>query len=163
MSTLIVYYSYGGNTKSIAEMIQRELGCNIVEIKTMKPYPSDYNTVVAQGEKEVKSGFKPELQPIVTDLSKYNTVILGTPVWWYTFAPAVRTFLADNSLKGKTIYPFATNGGWIGNTLKDIQAACPDTNIRPGLNLRFDGNTLSSPKANVQKWIDTIKSKEIAG
>ena len=48
------------------------------------------------------------------DLAQFDTIILGAPVWWYTFAPAMHTFLKNTDLSRKTIYPFATNGGWIG-------------------------------------------------
>ena len=69
-------------------------------------------------------GYCPEIKPLNIDLGKYDEVILGTPVWWYTFAPAMHTFLKKNDLSGKTIYPFATNGGWIGHTFKDFANAC---------------------------------------
>lgn len=68
----------------------------------------DYNAVVAQGEEEIRRGFMPEIRPFGARTADYDTVILGTPVWWYTFAPAVKTFLAGNDLAGKTVYPFAT-------------------------------------------------------
>ena len=85
------------------------------EIETVTPYTGSYNAVVDQGQREVNSGFEPELKPISADLSQYDTIILGTPVWWYTFAPAMRTLLAHQDFSGKVIYPFATNGGWLGH------------------------------------------------
>ena len=60
---------------------------------------------VKQGKDEINKGFKPPIKPINIDLSQYDTIILGTPVWWYTFAPAVKTFIESNNLAGKTIYP----------------------------------------------------------
>ena len=48
------------------------------------------------------------------DISSYDRVILGSPVWWYTFFPAMKTFLYENDLAGKEIWPFLINGGWIG-------------------------------------------------
>ena len=114
MKKVIVYYSYRGNTKSIAEMIQKSTGADIARIETVVSYDGDYNSVVNQGQDEVNSGYCPKIKPLNIDLSKYDEVILGTPVWWYTFAPAMHTFLKKNDLSGKTVYPFATNGGWIG-------------------------------------------------
>lgn len=105
MKTLILFYSYGGNTRKIAEMIQQETGSDLEEIKTAFPYEGDYNSVVNQGQREVNSGFMPEILPLKADITTYDQIILGTPVWWYTFAPAMKTFLHENDLSGKTIYP----------------------------------------------------------
>ena len=73
--------------------------------------------MVDQGQREVNSGFLPEIQPMDVDLSQYATIVLGIPVWWYTFAPAMNRFLHRADLSGKTVCPFATNGGWIGHPL----------------------------------------------
>ena len=140
MKKVIVYYTYRGNTKSIAEMIQKSTGADIARIETVVSYAGAYNSVVNH-----------------IDLSKYDEVILGTPVWWYTFAPAMHTFLKKNDLSGKTVYPFATNGGWIGHTFKDFANACGTADVKQGMNIRFDESVLRTPKSEIQKWIDSIK------
>lgn len=99
MKALIVYYSYTGNTKRIAQMIQNEIGGDIAEIETVVPYEGDYNIVVDQGHEEVNRGFMPQIKPLNVNIKDYDTVILGTPVWWYTFAPAVKTFLNNNDFQ----------------------------------------------------------------
>ena len=113
MKSLILYYSYRGNTQRIAERIHSAIGGDIARIDTVVPYTGSYDDVVAQGEREVKQGFLPELKAMDIDLSRYDTIVLGTPVWWYTCAPATRAFLTAHDLSGKTVYPFATNGGWL--------------------------------------------------
>lgn len=105
----------------------------------------------------MNSGYCPKIKPLNIDLSKYDEVILGTPVWWYTFAPAMHTFLKENDLSGKTVYPFATNGGWIGHTFKDFANACGTADVKQGMNIRFDESVLRTPKSEIQKWIDSIK------
>ena len=77
MKKVIVYYSYRGNTKSIAEMIQKSTGADIARIETVVPYDGDYNSVVNQGQNEVNSGYCPKIKPLNIDLSKYDEVILG--------------------------------------------------------------------------------------
>ena len=156
MKSLILYYSFGGNTKRIANMIQKEICSDIAEIKTIVPYEGDYNDIVSQGQDEVESGYEPELKPLSVDLSQYDKVILGTPVWWYTFAPAVRTLLCHTDWTGKTIYPFATNGGWLGHTLKDIEKACAGAKVMDGLDVKFEGNHLNVAEYKIKKWIDNI-------
>ena len=116
MKPLVIYYSYRGNTKSIVDMIQKKIDADVLRIETVVPYGSNYNQVVNQGQDEVNRGYCPKLKPVDINLAQYDTIILGTPVWWYTFAPAMHTFLKSQNWKGKTVYPFATNGGWIGHT-----------------------------------------------
>ena len=72
MKKVIVYYSYRGNTKSIAEMIQKSTGDDIARIETVVSYDGDYNSVVNQGQYEVNSGYCPEIKPLNIDLSKYD-------------------------------------------------------------------------------------------
>lgn len=133
-------------------MIQKETGGDLEEIRTVKPYEGDYNSVVDQGKREVDSGFMPEIEPVSADFSEYGRIILGTPVWWYTYAPAVRTFFSQYSLEGKVVFPFATNGGWIGHTFKDLEKACGNADVREGVNVRFDGNRLVTAENDILKW-----------
>lgn len=156
MKTLILFYSYGGNTRKIAEMIQQETGGDLVQIETVKPYTGSYDSVVNQGQVEVNRGYMPEIKPLNLQLSLYDQIILGSPVWWYTFAPAMKTFLYENDLSGKTVYPFATNGGWIGHTLADFKKACPNSQVQDGLNVRFDENSLCTTQDEIESWIRTI-------
>lgn len=90
---LIVYYSYTGHTKMIAERIKEKLNCDILEIKPVKPYSTDYDLVVSEEQNNSSSNKMPEIEEISIDLSNYNEIIIGTPVWWYTIAPVIRTFL----------------------------------------------------------------------
>lgn len=158
MKTLILYYSYGGNTRNIAKMLQKELDGDLAEIETVVPYTGSYNSVVDQGQREVNSGFMPEIKPLSVDISAYDQIFLGTPVWWYTFAPAVNTFLKNfgAALARKEIHPFITNGGWIGHTAKDIQKACPGARVGKEINLRFNGNDLLVSEKEIKRWADAI-------
>ena len=112
--------------------------------------------MVAQGEREVKQGFLPELKAMDIDLSRYDTIVLGTPVWWYTCAPAMRAFLTAHDLGGKTVYPFATNGGWLGRSIRDMRALCPGADVKPGLDVHFDDTTLRTPDKTIDRWIAAI-------
>ena len=124
MRSLILYYTYHGNTQRIAERIHAAIGGDIARIDTIEPYTGDYDDVVAQGEREVKHGYLPPLKPMDIDLDRYDTIVLGTPVWWYTCSPAMRAFLTAHDLSGKTVYPFATNGGWLGRCFSGTCGRC---------------------------------------
>lgn len=155
---LIVYFSYTGNTRMIANKIKEKLNCDILEIKTVLPYLDDYDTVVNDEQNSEASNFLPEIQDINIDLSKYDEIILGTPVWWYRPVPAIRTFLSKNDLSGKNIRPFATNAGWLGRTFKEIKSLCPNSNINDEMNIVFESysDKLVTKEQDIEKWIDKL-------
>jgi len=124
IKTLIVYYSLGGNTKGIAQNIQKILGVDIAEIEPLVPYTGSYDDIVEQGKYEVDNHIKPAIKPLEIKVADYQRIIIGTPTWWYTMAPVVSTFLTSNHWKGKIVVPFVTNAGWPGTAIKDIKAAC---------------------------------------
>ena len=154
---LIAYYSYSGNTESIAKKIQAKTGGDLFEIKTVTPYPKDYNTVVEQAQKEKQADFYPELQEKVADIAKYDVVFLGTPVWWYTMAPPVKTFIKEKSLDGKTVIPFCTHGGGGASaTFSDMAKLAPNAKVLEGIEIYERGNASTDNELN--KWIEkTLK------
>jgi len=109
--------------------------------------------VVEQGKQEIDHGFKPEIKPLSVNLGDYDTIIIGTPVWWYTYAPAVLTFLSEYDLSGKTIIPFVTNGGWIGHTIKDVEMVCKNAIITNEIDIRFDTDKMVMSVSDLDKWI----------
>lgn len=155
---LIVYYSWSnGNTKRIAELLQQKTGANIVRIETAVPYTGDYDEVVEQGKREADSGFQPAIKPLDVDLEKYDVIAVGTPTWWYTMAPAVRTFLCSNDFSGKTVIPFMTDGGWPGHVIKDMEKACAGAKFALPMEVRFDaqgGDRLVTPQEEIDAWAE---------
>lgn len=127
---LIVYFSYTGNTRRLAELIWEYTGGDLVEIEVLKPYPKDYNTTVAQGQREVRNRYKPAVKTRIANLEQYDTIFVGSPIWWFTFAPAVSTFLSEYDFRAKKIIPFFTHGGYgIGSSISDMQALCPQAHV----------------------------------
>lgn len=130
---LITYYSYTGNTKYLAEKIQKETGGDIAEIIPVTPYPNNYDEVVEMVKTEKVQNFMPELKPMEKDLSQYDIIFIGTPVWWYTISSPVRTFVAKNDFSGKIIVPFCTHGGGgASSTFTDIKTFAPKADIKAG-------------------------------
>lgn len=95
---LICYYSYTGNTRALAYKIKEKCGYDICEIKPVKPYSDDYDKVVNEAQEEVNMNYQPEIQDLDVSLDNYDTIILMTPVWWYTVASPVNTFLHTRNL-----------------------------------------------------------------
>ena len=155
---IIVYFSYTGNTKKIAEKIQKKLGCDIIEIKPVKPYSTDYQTVVDEEQNNESTKKTPDIQKMNIDLSKYDEIIIGSPVWWYTIAPVIRTFLKQNELSGKIIKPYATNAGWLGRTFKEIEQLCPNSKVENEMNIVFESysDVLVTSEKEIEAWIEQL-------
>ncbi len=136
-STLIVYYSQTGSTKAIAEEFQKQLGCAITAIEAVNPYDGDYDATIQRWRKELEDSVKVEIKPLEVSLDNYNTIFLGFPIWGGTYALPIATFLADNSLEGKKVVPFATFGsGGIDTATEDIAKAQPGANVISGYGVR---------------------------
>jgi len=100
--TAIIYYSLAnGNTYSIARRVQQQAGGRLIRIETVRPYTGSYDNIVAAGQEEVNRLYCPPLQPVDIRWDDIGTVILGTPTWWYTMAPAMRTFLTEHDMGGE--------------------------------------------------------------
>lgn len=158
MNKLIVYFSYTGNTRKIANKIKESLNCDILEIETKIPYSKDYDEVVNNEQNQEASNHLPEIKDINIDLSKYDEVIIGTPVWWYRPAPAIRTFLKQYDLTGKKVKMFATNAGWLGRTFKEIKSLCIGADIEDGFNIVFESysDKLVTDTKEINNWIETL-------
>ena len=157
---LVVFYSYTGHTKYIAEMIKEKLNCDILEINPVKRYSKDYNLVVKEYQNNESVKETPEIETTNIDMSKYNEIIIGSPVWWYTITPPIRTFLKENDLSGKTIIPFATNAGWVGRTFNEIKSLCPNSNVEKEMNIVFTEdytvNNLITKVEEIDVWIKSL-------
>lgn len=160
---LVVYYSWSnGNTEGVAERLAKAAGADLEEIETVEPYPDDHNTTVDQGHREVNEGFEPELEPLEHNVADYDVIAVGTPTWWYTMAPAVKSFFSSTNLAGKTVVPFMTNAGWPGTVIDDMSdaAEAAGAKVGPSMEVRFDsqgGARQKTKDSAVNAWIETVK------
>lgn len=158
---LIIYYSWSnGNTERIAKMLQSKAGGYIVKIDTVAPYSGSYDDVVNQGQYEVQHGYEPEIKPIDINVEDYDVIAIGTPTWWYTMAPAVRTFLHKQDFTGKIVVPFMTNGGWPGHVIKDMKEACQGAEVVCDMEVQFDstgGSKLETSQEQIDQWVQDVK------
>jgi flavodoxin len=134
---LVLYYSLTGNTKMVAEEFANRLGADIEEIVCVNPYDTNFQACIQRCLKEREAGTITEIVPVKSDLSKYETIFIGYPVWFGTYAPPIATFLANNDLSGKTIVPFCTFGsGGLESSGKDMTEALPDAKVLRGYGVR---------------------------
>jgi flavodoxin len=133
---LIVYLSRTNNTRAIAEIIQNQVGGDLVALELENPYPEDYDAIVKQVAEENASGFLPPLKTKV-DLAKYDTVFIGFPTWGMQLPPPVKSFLHQNDLAGKIVIPFNTNAGYgVGSSFKTVKELCPNSTVMEGFSIK---------------------------
>lgn len=118
---LVVYYSLEGNTKLIAEAISEKLSADILRIRPKKDIDSKSRMKYLVGGKQAVTKEKPELVPYDVNVEDYNTLFIGTPVWAWTFAPSIRSFIDGVNLKGKKIAIFSCNAGSNGKTFENMK------------------------------------------
>ena len=109
---LIVYYSYSGKTRRIAEEIQRQTGGRISQIYPRQPYPADFESLLKQVREENRSGKLPALLPITESVGAYDIVFTGSPNWCGTIAPPLAAWLDKSDMTGKVILPGVTIGDY---------------------------------------------------
>lgn len=164
---LVAYFSrvgneYGvgniqkGNTKIIAEIIAEKTGGDLFEIKTVTPYPADYDacTKIASREKATKA--RPELVGTVENFSEYDTIFLGYPIWYGDAPMAIYTFLESYVFFGKNLVPFCTHGGsGLSSTDQQFALVCPDAKILPGFEIRgtVAQKNFSEAEQKVSLWL----------
>ena len=111
MNTLIVYYSLEGDTKLIAEKLAEKTGVDLLEIKSVKKYPTKGPAKFIAGGKDAAFKVCPEIVKSGVDVEKYDAFYIGTPVWDGTIAPPIRSFLRDTLIKTPYVAAFACMAG----------------------------------------------------
>jgi flavodoxin len=153
---LVAYYTRTGNTRVIARQISRALRADLFEIRTVDPYPEDYEQQVAVAEQQRVSEFEPPLAATVPDIKSCETVFLGFPIWGMTAPSVIRSFLAKHDLSGKTLVPFITHGGYgIGQSLKVLADNAPGARLIEGFSKQCDQERETLEE--VTGWLGKVK------
>lgn len=149
---LVAYFSWGGNTREIAEQIHRQVGGDLFEIKTVKAYPTDYRPTTDVAKQEQVDNARPALATKVPNMADYDVVILGYPNWWGTLPMPLFTFLEAYDFSGKTILPFCTHeGSEQGRSVTDLKRLCPGATVQDGLAIR--GSRARRAQLEVTDWL----------
>ena len=134
---LVAYFSASGTNAKVAQTLAQAAEANLYEIKPQVPYSrADLNWQDKPSRSSIEMNDKSTRPAIVTgdlDVSAYDTVLLGFPIWWYVAPTIINTFLEAYDFSGKTIVLFATSGGsGFGKAVSGLQASAPDATIREG-------------------------------
>lgn len=156
-STLIVYYSYSGTTQRVAERLQALTGGTVYELTLANPYTGDSYDVSDRVFAERDAGEMPELAGELPNLSEYDTIVIGTPVWNDSMANPIISYLEQTDFNGKTVSLFWTYITNEGTTEKDFSEQAQNAQIADGLALR-SANTISDNELNqkLQNWLNKM-------
>ena len=152
----VVYFSWSGNTRFAAETIAKKAGADIFEIKAETPYNGDFRKCCDEAKPECYGKTLRPIKPVAgLDLAKYDIVLVGTPNWWGTLAPPVRTWTTQSkaALKGKTVCLFQTHGGGgMQRVGKDFAEIVGDAaNVLPPK--AFAGSSVKSSVAALEAFV----------
>lgn len=155
---LIVYFSHSGNTRRLAGFIHERVGGDMVELKTVKPYSEDYDTVVDEAKKEQEANARPAVATELPSLDGYDTVFIGYPNWWGTLPMPFFTLLEKYDLGNRTVIPFCTHeGSRFGRSERDLKALCPQARMLEGFEVR--GSRVSGAADDVNEWLSGLGFK----
>ena len=154
--TLVAYFSRSGNTRVVAGLIHRSLHTDLFEIRPATPYPEDYLETVEQARQERDSGRERALVAEISNISDYDTVFLGFPIWGETTPPIIRAFLSAHDLSDRVLTPFVTHGGYgLGNSQSVLTSLAPKAQLRPGFVIEADQERRTTNQVN--DWLSGIK------
>ena len=151
---LVVYFSATGTTRQVAKQIAKIADADIFEITPAKPYSNadlDWTNKQSRSSLEMSdSTARPKIKAVMVDVSQYDYVFMGYPIWWDLAPRAVNTFIETTNLAGKTVIPFATSGGSsIGNSVAVLKQSYPNIKWQSGKLL----NRVSEKE--IETWVAT--------
>ena len=152
-------YSVGnievGNTKIVADYITEIKGADQFEIVTHKYDGMAYMPLIELAKEEANKGELPPYEGTAPDLSQYDTVFIGGPVWWGTYPQVMFTLFKDINLDGKTVIPFTTHeGSGLASCASDVKKAFPKAKITGEFSIY--GHEVRTGKAKVEKWLKSL-------
>lgn len=151
---LIIYFSRSGNTETLANFIHDRVGGDIIKLETKIPYPENYDEVLEQAQEERANNARPELKTTV-DLSNYDVIFVGYPLWCYDIPMAVYSFFDSYNFEGKVVIPFMSHGtSGESGTFNRIKEYLSDAIVLNGYHTY--GEEVQNAKDEVNDWLDKL-------
>lgn len=151
-NTLVAYFSWSGNTETMANLIAEQTGGTLFEIAPATPYTDDYDALLDIAQQEQAEDARPALAATVEDWDSYDVVFVGYPDWWSDAPMVIYSFLESYDWTGKTLVPFCTSGGsGFGRSLDRLPDSAPGATILEGLHV--SGSSAADSGEEVAEWI----------
>ena len=144
-----------GNTQIIAEMIAEETGGELFLIQRSTPYPAAYNDCTAEAQREKNSQARPDLLQ-TKDISEYDVIFIGYPIWWSDMPMPVYTFIESQNWNGKTVIPFCTHAGsGLSGTVGTLRSKCTGATVSDGFSIAGTTaqNNRTQALSQVKDWL----------
>ena len=149
-----------GNTKIVADYISEIAGADQFEIVTHKYDGMAYTPLINLAKEEANNGELPPYEGDAPDLSQYDTVFIGGPVWWGTYPQVMFTLFHDINLDSKTVIPFTTHeGSGLASCVSDVKREFPKAKVIQGFSIY--GHEVRTGKAKVEKWLKGLGYQEV--
>lgn len=148
-----------GSTQFVAQLIQKQTHGDLFRIETATPYPRQHDALLRVAEKEQQTNDRPSLKTPLPDLSNYDTIYVGYPIWWYTMPMVIYSLFEQNDFAGKTVIPFTTHGGSrLADSLRQIARMQPQARLVTRA-LSISRNDISGPDvpAQVEQWVKQVQ------
>lgn len=158
---LVVYFSYGGNTQKLAKEVSDQVGGDFRRIEPEVAYPSG-DEVYDLSKEEQDNDERPAIKDLDIDISKYDTVFIGYPIWWYTYPQVILSFFDQYDLSNKTIVPFVSHGGSaMSETEEDMENYLASKNVTVLDGLAVSRNNIESDQSDtVSNWLEELGFKK---
>lgn len=134
---LIAYFSWSGNSKSEAELIQKETNGTLFKIAREKPYPEDYTECTEVAKKETDDNARPAIKNPLESVAEYDKIVVCYPIWWHTAPMCVGTFLENYDLSEKVIYPISQSAsmdeGQFKESVSFVKECAKNADVKDGL------------------------------
>lgn len=152
---LVAYFSATGETARLAGTLARAAQADLYEIRPEHPYTTadlNWHDERSRSSAEMRDeACCPGIAGELPDLTRYDTVFVGFPIWWYTAPRIIQSFLESHDFAGKRVVPFATSGGsGLGRTAEALRASCPSAEVLPGRLLNG-----GSSDGELKKWAES--------
>ncbi|MDD5019637.1 MAG: flavodoxin [Candidatus Omnitrophica bacterium] len=152
MKILVVYYSFDGNTRLIAETIAQETGADSLELRTEDEPRSKGFSKYFWGGRQVFMKVRPALFALDKDPAQYDFLFIGTPVWAFAPAPAMSAFLEKSGIRGKKVALFCCSGGGMGRTLARMEEALAGNVIAGRMHFIEPRRTQKASVEKARRW-----------
>ena len=153
--SLVVYFSWSGNTENVAKSIQSQTDSDIFEIVPATPYSDDYDAVVDLAQAEQSEDARPAIADSIENIADYNVIYVGYPNWWGDMPMILYTFFDSYDFSGKTVAPFCTSGGsTISASEQSIAALIPQATLLEGITI--SGSSAADAGAEVTSWLTDL-------
>ena len=150
---LIAFFSWGGNTRGIAQEIQAQTSADLYEITLVHPYSTDYNKVLMEAQEDQHRQTRPEILNPPESIDDYDVILIGYPNWWASIPMPVASFLEMYDFSGKTVIPFCSHGGGrFGQSLTAIAKLAPSAVMGEGLSVHYSGGP--EMPDDVSEWLE---------